>query len=60
MTKLVTAVAVMQLVERGIVSLEDDVRAIVPELRDVQILEDIRNGVCVCIVYIDLLYSPSR
>ncbi|KAE8155889.1 beta-lactamase/transpeptidase-like protein [Aspergillus tamarii] len=43
MTKLVTAVAVMQLVERGIVSLEDDVRAIVPELRDVQILEDIRN-----------------
>ncbi|GAB1200110.1 hypothetical protein APSETT444_009477 [Aspergillus pseudonomiae] len=44
MTKLVTAVAVMQLVERGIVSLEDDVRAIVPELRDIQILEDMRNG----------------
>ncbi|KAE8341630.1 hypothetical protein BDV24DRAFT_151031 [Aspergillus arachidicola] len=45
MTKLVTAVAVMQLVERGIVSLDDDVRTIVPELRDIQILEDIRNGV---------------
>ncbi|OGM44662.1 esterase [Aspergillus bombycis] len=43
MTKLVTAVAVMQLVERGMVSLEDDVRAIVPELRDIQILRDMRN-----------------
>ncbi|UDD64360.1 hypothetical protein AFCA_011596 [Aspergillus flavus] len=43
MTKLVTAIAVMQLVERGIVSLDEDVRTIVPELRDIQILEDIRN-----------------
>ncbi|KAJ6052300.1 hypothetical protein N7499_011682 [Penicillium canescens] len=38
MTKLATAVAVMQLVERGTVSLEDDVREIIPELRDIEIL----------------------
>ncbi|KAJ5991139.1 esterase [Penicillium canescens] len=36
MTKLATAVAVMQLVERGTVSLEDDVREIIPELRDIE------------------------
>lgn len=58
MTKLVTAIAVMQLVERGIISLDEDVRTIVPELRNIQILEDIRNGVC--ILSIDLLYSPNR
>ncbi|KAJ6072820.1 hypothetical protein N7467_010905 [Penicillium canescens] len=40
MTKLATAVAVMQLVERGIVSLEDDVREIIPELRDIEVFID--------------------
>jgi hypothetical protein len=44
MTKMVTAVAVMQLVERGIISLDDDVREKVPELRDIQILEDMKHG----------------
>ncbi|KAE8372725.1 beta-lactamase/transpeptidase-like protein [Aspergillus bertholletiae] len=43
LTKLATAVAVMQLVERGMVSLEDDVRGIIPELRDIQILEDMKS-----------------
>ncbi|KAJ5776285.1 uncharacterized protein N7511_001296 [Penicillium nucicola] len=40
MTKLATAVAVMQLVERGIVSLDDDAREIVPELRDIEVFVD--------------------
>lgn len=44
MTKLATAVAVMQLVERGIVSLDDDVREIVPQLRDVQVLQSNNQG----------------
>ncbi|KAJ5111377.1 hypothetical protein N7532_001912 [Penicillium argentinense] len=41
MTKLVTAVALMQLVERGTLSLDDDARDYVPELKDIQILQDI-------------------
>ncbi|OQD81047.1 hypothetical protein PENANT_c030G08395 [Penicillium antarcticum] len=40
MTKLATAVAVMQLVERGTVSLDDDAREIVPELRDIEVFID--------------------
>jgi CubicO group peptidase (beta-lactamase class C family) len=44
MTKLVTAVAVMQLVERGVVSLDDDVRERVPQLRNIQILQDMKPG----------------
>ncbi|KAB8261129.1 beta-lactamase/transpeptidase-like protein [Aspergillus pseudonomiae] len=59
MTKLVTAVAVMQLVERGFVSLEDDVRAIVPELRDIQILEDMRNGVSLMCHTAGFVYDSS-
>lgn len=46
MTKLVTAVAIMQLVERGILSLDDDVRSKVPELASVQVLEDMKEGMC--------------
>jgi hypothetical protein len=34
------AVAVMQLVERGIISMDDDVRAIIPELRDMTVFEN--------------------
>ena len=30
MTKLLTAVAVMQVVEKGLISLDDDVRKVVP------------------------------
>ena len=44
MTKVVTAVAVMQLVERGVISLDDDIREKVPELRNIQILEDMEYG----------------
>lgn len=38
MTKLVTAVAVMQLVEKGVVDLDDDLGKRVPDLSDLQIL----------------------
>ena len=44
MTKLVTAVAVAQLVERGIISLDDDAREIIPELRDVTVFENRGRG----------------
>jgi CubicO group peptidase (beta-lactamase class C family) len=44
MTKLMTAVAIMQLVERGVLSLDDDVRERVPELADIQILQDTKEG----------------
>ena len=39
MTKLMTSVAVMQLVERGLVGLDDDVRDLVPELKNIRILQ---------------------
>ncbi|KAJ0159880.1 Acyltransferase LovD [Colletotrichum tanaceti] len=38
MTKLVTSTAVMQLVERGLVGLDDDMRTVVPQLARMQIL----------------------
>ena len=38
MSKIVTIAGVMSLVERGIVSLDDDMRTIVPELSALQIL----------------------
>ncbi|GJC81609.1 acyltransferase mlcH [Colletotrichum liriopes] len=38
MTKLITSTAIMQLVERGLVSLDDDMRTIVPQLAGMQIL----------------------
>lgn len=37
-SKLITTVAVMQAVEQGLVGLDDDVRKIVPALRDIQVL----------------------
>jgi CubicO group peptidase (beta-lactamase class C family) len=39
MTKLVTAVAVMQIVEKGLVGLDDDLGKIVPQLSNMDILE---------------------
>ncbi|KAH8890266.1 beta-lactamase/transpeptidase-like protein [Thozetella sp. PMI_491] len=39
LTKIVTATAVMQLVERGQVNLDDDVRPLVPELARMQVLK---------------------
>jgi CubicO group peptidase (beta-lactamase class C family) len=44
MTKLVTAVSVMQLVERGVLSLDEDVRKWVPELANIQILRGMNQG----------------
>lgn len=44
MTKLVTAVSIMQLVESGILSLDDDIRDKVPELANIQIIEDMNEG----------------
>lgn len=44
MTKLITAVAVVQLVEQGILSLDEDVRESLPELKDIQILRGIEHG----------------
>lgn len=38
MTKVITTTCVMQLVERGILNLDDDIRNRVPELHGVQIL----------------------
>ncbi|WQF81000.1 Putative beta-lactamase/transpeptidase [Colletotrichum destructivum] len=38
LTKLITSTAVMQLVERGLVGLDDDMRAVVPQLARMQIL----------------------
>ncbi|KAI9047250.1 hypothetical protein LZ554_008703 [Drepanopeziza brunnea f. sp. 'monogermtubi'] len=37
-TKLVTTVAAMQCVERGLLSLDEDVTGVLPELKDIQIL----------------------
>ncbi|KAL3456658.1 beta-lactamase/transpeptidase-like protein [Aspergillus heterothallicus] len=42
MTKLVTAVATVQLVERGLVSLDEDVHDRVPELKGIEILTDMK------------------
>ena len=39
MTKLVTAVCILQLVEKGSVKLDEDIRSKVPELAEVEILQ---------------------
>lgn len=39
MTKLVTAVAVMQVVEKGLVELDDDLGEVLPELSELEVLE---------------------
>jgi CubicO group peptidase (beta-lactamase class C family) len=44
MTKLVTVVATVQLIERGILSLDEDVRDMIPELRDIKMLQEMRRG----------------
>lgn len=47
MTKIVTAVAVMVAIEKGLVGLDDDVGAILPELAEPEIIvgfEDGNNG----------------
>jgi CubicO group peptidase (beta-lactamase class C family) len=45
MTKLVTGVAIMQLVEQNLLSLDDDARDYVPELRGIQILRDMGTSI---------------
>ena len=37
-SKLVTSVAVMQLVEKGLIGLDNDVRAVLPALKDLKVL----------------------
>jgi CubicO group peptidase (beta-lactamase class C family) len=37
-TKLATSVAVMQIVERGMIGLDDDVRDIIPKLKELKVL----------------------
>lgn len=39
MTKLVTAVAVMQVVEKGLLALDDDLSGILPNLSELDLLE---------------------
>ncbi|KAK4187790.1 beta-lactamase/transpeptidase-like protein [Podospora australis] len=39
MTKIIAATSVMQIVERGLIGLDDDVRSLVPELAGMQILQ---------------------
>jgi CubicO group peptidase (beta-lactamase class C family) len=39
MTKLLTAVSVMQLVEKGMVGLNDDLGVLIPQLSKVEILK---------------------
>jgi CubicO group peptidase (beta-lactamase class C family) len=43
-TKLITAVAVMQCVEKGLLKLDDDVSTILPELKDMDVLVGFENG----------------
>lgn len=43
-TKLITTIAVPQLMERGQVSLDDDVAQIFPELAKLEILTDVKDG----------------
>lgn len=43
-TKLLTTVAALQCVERGLVTLDDDLRPIVHELQDLDILQGGGNG----------------
>lgn len=42
-TKLTSSVATMQIVERGLVGLDDDVRDILPQLRDLKVLTGFEN-----------------
>lgn len=42
-TKLVTSVAVMQCVEKGLLNLDDDVSTILPELKDMDVLIGFEN-----------------
>lgn len=39
MTKLVTAIAAMQVVEKGLITLDDDVGSVVPELSNLEIIQ---------------------
>ena len=39
-TKLMTAISVLQCVERGLFDLDEDVARVLPELKDVEIISD--------------------
>lgn len=42
-TKLLTSIAAMQCVERGLITLDEDVRSVLPELNDLDILLDVKD-----------------
>lgn len=44
MTKIVTVTCLMQLVEKGLIKLDDDMRPLVPELAKMQILRGFDDG----------------
>lgn len=44
MTKLVTSIAAMQVVEQGLIGLDDDLGKIVPALSGLNVLQDFDKG----------------
>ncbi|CAK7219003.1 hypothetical protein SBRCBS47491_003697 [Sporothrix bragantina] len=43
-SKLVTSVSVLQVVEKGLIGLDDDIRKIVPALKDIQVITGFEDG----------------
>lgn len=43
-TKLMTAIAALQCVERGLISLDEDITRILPEWKDLDLLEGFETG----------------
>jgi CubicO group peptidase (beta-lactamase class C family) len=54
MTKIITSTAVMQLVEKGLITLDQDVRELVPELGKMQVLKGFDSN------HQPILESPNR
>lgn len=70
MTKLFTSVAVMQLCERGLVNLDQDVSLYLPELSKREVLESLddlrnpimrmaKNGITLRLYYVSMLYPVA-
>jgi CubicO group peptidase (beta-lactamase class C family) len=43
-TKLITSIAVLQVVEQGLIGLDDDIAPILPELAKLPVLTEVRDG----------------
>ena len=43
-TKIITTIAALQLVERGLIALDDDVSSVLPELKNPEILTGFEEG----------------